>query len=70
MGLDALIRSFFALVVGGLGTLEGLGVGVAIVGGVQAGLSATFDQTTGYLGVLVLSILFLWKRPDGLYQRN
>ena len=70
MGLDALIRSFFALVVGGLGTLEGLGVGVAIVGGIQAGLSATFDQTTGYLGVLVLSILFLWKRPDGLYQRN
>ena len=70
MGLDALIRSFFALVVGGLGTLEGLGFGVAIIGGLQAGLSATFDQTTGYLGVLVLSILFLWKRPDGLYQRN
>ena len=70
MGLDALIRSFFALVVGGLGTLEGLGFGVAIIGGLQAGLSAVFDQTTGYLGVLVLSILFLWKRPDGLYQRN
>ena len=70
MGLDALIRSFFALVVGGLGTLEGLGFGVAIIGGLQAGLSAAFDQTTGYLGVLVLSILFLWKRPDGLYQRN
>ena len=70
MGLDALIRSFFALVVGGLGTLEGLGFGVAIIGGLQASLSAAFDQTTGYLGVLVLSILFLWKRPDGLYQRN
>ena len=52
MGL-ALIRSFFALVVGGLGTLEGLGFGVAIIGGLQAGLSAAFDQTTGYLGVLV-----------------
>lgn len=70
MGLDALIRSFFALVVGGLGTLEGLGIGVAVVGGVQAGLSAALSQTAGYLGVLVLAILFLWRRPDGLYRRR
>ncbi|WP_333826404.1 branched-chain amino acid ABC transporter permease [Pararhodobacter sp.] len=70
MGLDALIRSFFALVVGGLGTLEGLGIGVAVVGGLQAGLSAAVSQTAGYLGVLILAILFLWRRPDGLYRRR
>ncbi len=70
MGLDALIRSFFALVVGGLGTLEGLGIGVAVVGGLQAGLSAAVSQTAGYLGVLVLAIIFLWRRPDGLYRRR
>ena len=70
MGLDALIRSFFALVVGGLGTLEGLGIGVVVVGGLQAGLSAAFSQTAGYLGVLVLAVLFLWRRPDGLYRRR
>ncbi len=70
MGLDALIRSFFALVVGGLGTLEGLGIGVAVVGGLQAGLSAAVSQTAGYLGVLILAILFLWRRPAGLYRRR
>ena len=67
MGLDALIRSFFALIVGGLGTLEGLGLGASVIGGLQSGLSAVFTQTAGYLGVLVLAILFLWRRPDGLY---
>ncbi len=68
MGLDALIRSFFALVIGGLGTLEGLAIGAVVVGGVQAGLSAAFSQTFGYLGVLVLAVIFLWRRPDGLYR--
>lgn len=70
MGLDALIRSFFALIVGGLGTLEGLAIGALAMGGVQSGLSAVFSQTAGYLGVLVLAILFLWRRPDGLYRRR
>lgn len=70
MGVDALIRSFFALVVGGLGTFEGLGIGVTVVGGLQAGLSAALSQTAGYLGVLILAILFLWKRPNGLYRRS
>lgn len=70
MGLDALIRSFFALVVGGLGTLEGLAIGALTIGGLQSGLSAAFSQTAGYLGVLVLAILFLWRRPDGLYRRR
>ena len=70
MGLDALIRSFFALIVGGLGTLEGLAIGALAIGGLQSGLSAVFSQTVGYLGVLVLAILFLWRRPDGLYRRR
>ncbi len=70
MGLDALIRSFFALIVGGLGTLEGLAIGALAIGGVQSGLSAVFSQTAGYLGVLVLAILFLWRRPDGLHRRR
>ena len=70
MGLDALIRSFFALIVGGLGTIEGLAIGAATIGGLQSGLSALVNQTAGYLGVLVLAILFLWRRPDGLYRRH
>ena len=66
MGLDYLIRSFFALVVGGLGSLEGLGIGAGIIAGTQSVLGAVANQTYGYLAVLSLSILFLWLKPDGI----
>ena len=66
MGLDYLIRSFFALVVGGLGSLEGLGIGAGIIAGTQSFLGAVASQTYGYLAVLTLSILFLWLKPDGI----
>lgn len=66
MGLDYLIRSFFALVVGGLGSLEGLGIGAGIIAGTQSFLGAVASQTYGYLAVLILSILFLWLKPDGI----
>lgn len=68
MGLDYLIRSFFSLVVGGLGSVEGLMLGVGIIGGLQSALGAIFDQTYGYLGILLLSIFFLWLRPNGIYS--
>ena len=66
MGLDYLIRSFFALVVGGLGTLEGLGIGATLIAGTQSVVGAVVNQTYGYLAVLTLSILFLWLKPDGI----
>ncbi|WP_373050932.1 branched-chain amino acid ABC transporter permease [Thalassovita aquimarina] len=66
MGLDYLIRSFFALVVGGLGSLEGLGLGTAIIAGTQSLFGAALSQTHGYLAVLFISILFLWLKPNGI----
>jgi len=70
MGLDHLIRSFFALVVGGLGSLEGLLIGAGVIGGVQSMLGALISQTHGYLLVLVISILFLWLRPHGIHRNS
>ncbi|MEZ5738825.1 MAG: branched-chain amino acid ABC transporter permease [Burkholderiaceae bacterium] len=70
MGLDDLLRSFFALIVGGLGSLEGLVIGTAIVGGLQTGVSSWIGPTTGYVAILMLSILFLWLRPDGIARRR
>ncbi len=66
MGLDYLIRSFFSLVIGGLGGLDGLGIGVAIIAGTQSFLGAIANQTYGYMAVLIVSILFLWLKPDGI----
>ncbi len=70
MGFDYLLSSFFVLVVGGLGTLEGVLIGSAVIGGTDAAISTIFDKTAGYLGVLLLSILFLWLRPHGIYSRQ
>ncbi len=70
MGLDYLIRSFFSLVIGGLGSFEGLFIGVGIIAGAQSTLGALFNQTYGYLFILILSIVFLWLRPDGIYRRS
>jgi branched-chain amino acid transport system permease protein/urea transport system permease protein len=70
MGLDYLLNSFFVLVVGGLGSLAGLGAGTGVIGGTQMLVSNALDQTWGYLAVLLVSIGFLWLRPDGLVARR
>ena len=70
IGLDYLMSSFFILVVGGLGTLEGLLIGSSVIGGSDALVSTIFDKTAGYMSVLLISILFLWLRPDGIFYRR
>ena len=70
IGLDYLLSSFFILVVGGLGSIEGLLIGSTIIGGTDAVISTIFDKTAGYMSVLIISILFLWLRPDGIFYRR
>ena len=70
MGIDYLLSSFFILVVGGLGSLEGLLIGSTVIGGSDAVISTLFSKTSGYMAVLAISILFLWLRPDGLFSRR
>lgn len=70
MGLDYLLNSFFVLVVGGLGSLAGLITGTAMIGGTQVVVSNLFDQTSGYLAVLAVSLVFLWLKPNGLIARR
>jgi branched-subunit amino acid ABC-type transport system permease component len=69
MGLTLIVNSFFALVVGGMGTVVGLFAGSTIIGGLQGVLTAAVSPTTAYLVMLMLSILFLWQRPRGLFPR-
>lgn len=70
IGVDYLLEAFFVLVVGGLGTVGGLASGVGVIGGAQALGSSLAGQTSGYAVVLILSILFLWLKPDGLHARR
>ncbi|MEJ8854509.1 branched-chain amino acid ABC transporter permease [Variovorax robiniae] len=70
IGVDYLLDSFFVLVVGGLGTLGGFGGGVGLIGGTQSIVSSLVGQTSGYAVVLILSMLFLWLKPNGLLGRR
>ena len=70
MGLDYVLRTFFVLIVGGLGSVPGLLSGAAVIGGFDSIVSAVTNATNGYFAVLVLSILFLWLRPRGIVARG
>jgi branched-chain amino acid transport system permease protein/urea transport system permease protein len=70
MGLDYILKAFFVLVVGGLGSALGLVSGAALIGGVESALSAIADRTWGYSTVLVIAIVFLWLRPRGIFARS
>lgn len=70
MGLDYVLRAFFVLVVGGLGSVLGLFTGALVVGGLDSVISAVFDASYGYFTVLVVAILFLWLRPRGIFARG
>lgn len=70
IGVDYLLDAFFVLVVGGLGTLAGFTGGVGVIGGSQALVSSISGQTSGYAVVLIISIIFLWLKPDGIFSRR
>ena len=70
MGLDYVLKTFFVLIVGGLGTVMGVLSGAALIGGLDSVMSAAIDATSGYVTVLVVAILFLWLKPRGLFARS
>ena len=59
-----------AVVVGGLGSLQGVFIGSGVIGGAETAASTILGGTGGYVTVLVISILFLWLKPGGLYARR
>jgi urea ABC transporter permease protein UrtB len=70
MGLDYVLRAFFVLIVGGLGSVTGLLAGAAAIGGFDSIVSAITNASNGYFAVLLLSILFLWLKPRGIVARG
>jgi branched-subunit amino acid ABC-type transport system permease component len=70
MSVEYLLHSFFALVVGGTGTIQGLLLGSTVIGGSNVIGSALVNNMGGYLTMLVISMLFLWLKQDGLYARR
>ncbi|MQB46231.1 branched-chain amino acid ABC transporter permease [Rhizobium sp. ICMP 5592] len=69
MGILLVVNSFFSLVVGGYGTIAGLLSGAVAIGGSQSILATQLSPSMAYLVVLAIAIIFLWRRPRGLFSR-
>jgi branched-chain amino acid transport system permease protein len=70
LGLDLLIPMFIAVMVGGLGTIEGPLLGALVIGVPLALLPTWTSSATTQLAVIGAAIAFMRLRPDGLISRT
>jgi branched-chain amino acid transport system permease protein/urea transport system permease protein len=70
MGLEYFARTFFAVIVGGVNNVFGVLVGGAIIGSGEAFLSAAFRPVVAQILVLVLSIVVVRVRPQGVVGKS
>jgi urea ABC transporter permease protein UrtB len=66
MGVNYLARSFFVVIVGGVGSIAGVAAGSGVVGGVETVLNYQIPVTVSQALVLVLAIIIVRFRPRGL----
>ena len=69
MGIDFIARSFFAVIVGGMGGVLGVVAGGGIIGGTESVFSLTLTPTVAQILVLVIVIIVVLLKPDGLIKR-
>lgn len=70
LGLDYLVQSFLAVIVGGIGTIEGVVTGGAFIGGLTGVLAFFMSPVMAEIAVLFLAALALRLRPQGLLSRG
>jgi len=66
MGTDYLMKSFVAVVVGGMGSVPGAIVGALFIGVIEAVGGYFFDASTATIAMFVIVIFVLLFRPRGL----
>jgi branched-chain amino acid transport system permease protein/urea transport system permease protein len=66
MGLGFFIPAFLSILVGGTGSLAGVLVGGAVVGGGDSLISFLFSPVTAQIVVFSLAIVLIRIRPQGL----
>jgi branched-chain amino acid transport system permease protein/urea transport system permease protein len=69
MGLDFFAQTFLVVIVGGLGQLFGVVGGGLLIGMLQAGFSAFLKPIVAQIIVLVLAIIAIRLRPQGLFGK-
>jgi urea ABC transporter permease protein UrtB len=66
MGVNYLARSFFVVIVGGVGSIAGVAAGSVVVGGTETILNYQIPVTISQALVLALAIVIVRFRPRGL----
>ncbi len=66
MGVNYLARSFFVVIVGGVGSIAGVAAGGAFVGGLETIFNYQIPATVSQAFVLVLAVILVRFRPRGL----
>ena len=66
MGTDYLMKTFIAVVVGGLGSVPGAIVGALFIGFIEAVGGYYFDSSTATVAMFIIVIVVLLFRPKGL----
>lgn len=69
MGLDYFAQTFLVVIIGGLGQLFGVVGGGALIGMLEAGYSAFLKPIIAQVIVLVLAIIVIRLRPQGLFGK-
>lgn len=70
MGLEQTVRSFLVVITGGMGNILGTFGGGALIGGGEAALAVPFSGTVAQILVLLLAIVVMLVRPQGLLTRQ
>jgi branched-chain amino acid transport system permease protein/urea transport system permease protein len=70
MGLEQTVRSFLVVITGGLGSIGGTVGGGVVIGGGQSALNIPFSGTVAQIVVLLIAILVILIRPQGLFSRG
>jgi urea ABC transporter permease protein UrtB len=68
MGVNYLARSFFVVIVGGAGSVSGVVAGSTVVGGAETLLNYVIPATISQALVLILAVVIVRLRPNGLVQ--
>jgi urea transport system permease protein len=69
MGIDFIAKSFFAVIVGGMGGVLGVVAGGGIIGGTESLFSLTINATVAQIFVFLIVIFIVLLKPDGLIKK-
>lgn len=69
MGIEPLIISFAIVIMGGLGSIKGSVVGAYIIGFIEI-ITTSIDTSLSGLASLILLVVFLLLKPEGLFGRE